>query len=112
MNPLNIINTAKLVKSILVKFPETRDSDNLLWLRVIEHTAWQNKRFGELQEMTVPYFLRNVARLNLPHYETVSRTRRKIQANCPELRGTAEAGKRRSRLENKYRQFARLKKDV
>lgn len=109
---MNIINTAKLVKSILAKYPETRDSDNLLYLRAIEVVARQNKSFGELQKMTVPHFLRNMQRLNLPHYDTVSRARRKIQANHPELRGTAEAGKRRSRLENEYRQFARLKQDV
>lgn len=107
-----IINTAQIVKTILAKHPETRDSDNLLWLRVIEKVAWHNKRFGELQEMTVPYFLRNVHKLNLPNYETVSRARRKLQENYPELRGTAGAGKRRKRLETKYREFARFGNNV
>ena len=45
--------------------------------------------------------------LGLPSYESVSRTRRKLQAKYPELAGSRPAQKRRATGEKAYRKYAK-----
>lgn len=69
----------KIVKNILIEYPQTRNSDNLLYLTVIETIGKGNI------EKPISEILLNLEELGLPCFETVRRTRQKLQAEFPEL---------------------------
>lgn len=107
-----LLNTARIVEEVLTDYPETRNDDNLLWLKVLEIAEGENNYPGintrpDICDLTVDYLLKNVRYLKLPSYETVSRSRRKIQAKNPELRGTERVTKSRAFAEELYREFAK-----
>ena len=81
MNELK--TTTKLVKSILEENKQARNSDSFLYLKVLEHIS--EKEGFAINYMTVPYFLENMKDYGFPGFETVRRTRQKIQATFPEL---------------------------
>ncbi len=89
-----ISRTHKLVKEILETDPKTRNSDDLLYLDIIERSCPLKTTIGSL--------FRNREYLGIPPYETVRRTRQKIQAEHPELRGDE---KRRQRAKD-FRAYA------
>lgn len=91
--------TIQLVKAILEKYPETRDDDNLLWAKVLEAVNFDSS------DMTLSFVLENVKRYGLPSFQTVSRARRKVQQDHPELKGTARIQQKRKEQEQKYREF-------
>lgn len=99
------LNKTTLVKTILTHFPQTRDNDYLLWLKVLETATHCD--YIDFLNMPVKQFLSWVKYMKAPHYETVSRTRRKLQEHYPELRASAETQAARDELEEEYRQFAR-----
>lgn len=70
----------KIVTQILEKNPKTRNSDNELYIAVIEEIGQGNsdKPIGEI--------LLNLKSLGLPCYESVGRARRKIQSEREDLR--------------------------
>ena len=72
-------NTTKIVKEILQAYPDTRNSDNLLYIKVCEilNSAALNKPFWIV--------LANLKDWDLPGFETVRRARQKLQATYPEL---------------------------
>lgn len=104
---MEIIKTAHLVKTILETHPETRDDDYLLWLKVLEVTCERDPK-----PLTVGEFLKCVKCSSFPHFETVSRSRRKAQEKYPKLRGTAETQAARAELEEEYIAFARSKAKI
>ena len=93
-------NTTKMVKYVLEKEPRTRNSDNLLWLEVVRLVNQ-----GVLR-MPLAVVMNNLKEFNLPSIETVGRCRRKLQADIPALRGTAEVQDFRSGLEAEFREWA------
>ena len=102
---MNVQNTAKLVKSILENNPAARNSDYTLWLEVLrEYTAFYGCS-ALLKSWTVEDFLSRSHTL-VPCFESVSRARRKIQAEYPELKGTRKVQEARAELEEEYREFA------
>lgn len=105
---MRLMNITKLVKEILEYIPSTRDDDYLLWLKVLEITATAveyNATFAHC--ITLNDFLSTAKYSNYPHFETVSRARRKIQENYPELRASAETQAARSELEEQYKEYAK-----
>ncbi len=102
---MNVYNIAGLVKDILTRNPDARNSDYTLWLEVLkEYTAFHGCS-ALLKSWTVEDFLARGHTL-VPRFESVSRARRKIQAKYPELRGTRKVQEARAELEEKYREFA------
>lgn len=71
------------VKELLESDPRLRESDNKLWARII------NNRIGSVQvtEITAYQLLCMVANNELPNWDTLTRARRVIQEDYPELRG-------------------------
>lgn len=72
--------TRRIVKNILTYYPETRNrKDDLLYIKVVEalNRGALNKPFAEV--------MANLEELGLPCFETVRRTRQKLQAEFPEL---------------------------
>ena len=100
------MRTSNLVKDILTEKPATRNSDSLLYLKVIEKIAAQSEHPIDLTQLTVPYFLCNIKKLKFPYFETVRRARQKIQEKHPELRSTAEVESVKAEKEKVFRAYA------
>lgn len=97
----NLKNIKELVKSILENSPETRSSDMLLYFRVC-----QIKNSGALD---IPFgaVITNLDRFYLPPFESVRRTRQKVQAECPHLAPCKKVEEFRAENEVAFREFAR-----
>ena len=81
MNELK--KTSKLVKAILEQDGRARNSDSFLYLKVIEHIA--DVKGYNLYGISVPVFLVSMKEYGFPPFESVRRSRQKIQADFPEL---------------------------
>ena len=93
--------TLVLVKDILVAHPAARDSDMCLYSIIVSrlNPAAARMPFGEV-----------ILRLNdlgLPCFETVRRTRQKVQAEHPDLKGSVKTRSFRSINEEIHKEFAR-----
>ena len=90
-------NYYNLVKQALVENPEARDDDMLLYAMIIAKS-----------DMVKPYeafyyVLQSAKERKLPSYESVTRARRKVQEQEPELRGTMR--RRRLQEEEEYHDY-------
>lgn len=101
-----LLKISNLVKEILTDIPDTRNSDSYLYLKVLERVAEKSETPLDLKKISVPYFLCNVKKLNCPYFETVSRTRRKIQEHHPELQGKPEVETVRNTKEKVFKGYA------
>ena len=79
-------------------------TDNHLYLMVLEH--YSGLRGIDIHAMTVPVFLKELDRRSFPGFETVRRSRQKVQATYPDLAPSEAVGKRRAKNEVVYREFA------
>lgn len=70
-----------MVYSILETNPETRSDDFLLFYEVLKDLS--------LDYCDLNYIFKNHAILGVPSFETITRCRRKIQHDHPELSGAA-----------------------
>ena len=103
MNDLK--TTTKLVKAILEQDEMARNSDSFLYLKVIETIADQKgiNLFG----ISVPVFLVSMMENGFPPFESVRRTRQKIQEHHPELGACDKVAGMRMINETTFRQYAR-----
>ena len=86
-----------VVKTILTEYPQTRNSDNLLYLTVIETIGKGNV------EKPISEILLNLEELGLPCFETVRRTRQKLQVEFPELQACDIVQDFRAEREEEFR---------
>ena len=100
-----IKHTSDLVHEILKAEPICRNSDNVLYLRVLQTIGKQNGI--DINKMSVPTLFYNMGSLKLPAFETVRRTRQKVQECNPELRATDTVEAYRTVLEEEYKDYAR-----
>lgn len=100
-----LITTTNLVKTILETAPQTRNSDSLLYLKVLEHIALQ--KGVDLQLLSVSAFLTSMNIFGFPCFETVRRTRQKIQREYPELAANKTVQEFRAENEQEYRGYAK-----
>jgi len=86
-----------IVKKILEDYPQTRDCDPKLYIKVVErlNRGALNRPFEEV--------MFNLKELGLPCFETVRRTRQKLQQEIPELRACDKVQDYRTCQEEKYR---------
>lgn len=96
---------AELVQHILKEDEKARNSDNILYLKVLEH--YSERKGIDLHQMTVPVFFLQMNDYGFPVFESVSRSRRKMQETYPDLVATGVVGRRRAKKENEYREFAK-----
>lgn len=81
-----IETVSNMVYEVLVDEPATRDNDQLLWLTVVS----ENSNFCEQlnsAERASGFLFRIFRNGQVPAFETITRTRRKIQKKHPHLRG-------------------------
>jgi len=83
-----ITNIRGTVENLLREEPKYRDSDTLLWARIVQDYLGG---FDILRAMSAYELLRKFTKGELPSYESVSRARRMVQQDNEELRGTAYA---------------------
>ena len=88
-----------LVREVLEINKMARDDDFYLVLNV----------YGEIcpnvRDKDFSYVMANHKQLKLPSFESITRARRKLQAEYPELRGSEEVRGRRSKEEDKFRKY-------
>ena len=68
---MKLRNMTELVRIIMEQQPETRSSDNLLYIEVLKRTANQN-----VLNLPVQLFYQNLTEWQLPSIETVGRCRK------------------------------------
>lgn len=98
-------NTAKLCKQILTEFPDSRNSDTKLYYYICKIHLEKIGVDIERVSLESALLYRNI--YGLPNFETVRRSRQKIQAECPELSGSNAVEIRRMEREEIFREFAK-----
>lgn len=101
----NLKTLMALVEDILTRYPQTRNCDGLLWLKVLEIQA-QEKDI-DLRMLSVPSFLPRIGELGFSPFESVRRNRQKLQAAFPHLAASKAVQDMRAEQEVAYRDFAR-----
>ena len=94
-------NTKELVKSILEQDEKTRSSDMQLYFEVC------NRINPEALDAPFCLVIMNLDKLRLPPFESVRRSRQKVQAECPHLAACPEIQVFRAENEETFREFAR-----
>ena len=89
------------VRRILERNQDARNDDMVLYL-VLCNACLKDAGALPLAEIMTQYKY-----LGLPSFESVSRTRRKLQARYPELAGSHPVRKKRSAGEHDYRRYAK-----
>jgi hypothetical protein len=97
--------TKALVKHILETDKRARNSDSYLYLKVIKH--YDTVHDTDFCRMTVADFLLGGSAVDVPPFESVRRTRQKVQEECPHLSAYGDIEMLRELNEEAYREFAR-----
>ena len=88
-----------IIEKVLKENPETRSSDNLLYLKTIEEIKPGSS------SLSIATVLRNLKEYKLPQFETVRRSRQKIQSENKDLLGSKETQRRRHQLEEEFHDY-------
>ena len=99
--------TTKIVEMILKECPETRNSDGVLYVKVIEFISNLAGCKQPFQKMTVERFFNALTTLPVPPFETVRRTRQKLQRQNPELSAPERIKRKRADKEAAFRIYAK-----
>ncbi len=97
----NLKTWTELIKTILEQQPETRSSDNLLYIEVLKSCS--NR---QVLDMPVRMFYQKMKELQLPSIESIGRCRRKLQHENAKLRATPEVQDWRYDKEAEFMRFA------
>ena len=89
--------TRKIVKNILTDYPQTRNSDALLYVKVVQrlNSSALKKPFWVV--------MLNLKKMGLPCFETVRRSRQWCQKEFPKLKADDVVQDYRTMLEEEYR---------
>ena len=98
-------STKHLVSLILNQDEKARNSDSYLYFRVINTIADKNNI--DLTKIPVTSFLLNMNQFPFPPFESVRRTRQKVQEECPHLSASPKIEGFRAENEQIFREFAR-----
>ena len=98
-------STKLIVKTILEQDQRARNSDSYLYFKVLERLG--KERGFCLDYVSVTTFLLHMAEWGLPPFESVRRTRQKLQAEFPELSANKKVTEFRAENEAAFRDFAR-----
>lgn len=94
-----------LVREILESDEMARSDDDYLYLLVLSKVA--NKKGDNLWAFSFGCFQLSHRKLGYPPFETVRRSRQKLQRKFPELRANKKVAEQRSDNETTYRQFVK-----
>lgn len=100
-----LISTNALVETLLKQESVCRNSDNFLYYRVISEIA--KRKSIDLNNVSILSFLLSMSGDEFPAFETVRRTRQKVQERYPELQSIKRIKEKRKANEEIFREFAR-----
>lgn len=100
-----LIKTTEIVKEILINDEKARNSDNYLNYLVLKKIGEQ--KGIDIDHTSIMQYLMHLKEWGFPSFETIRRTRQKIQAECPELAANSTIEGYRMINEKKYREYAR-----
>lgn len=100
-----IRNVEKLVKQVLIENEAAREDDFRLVYEVYK------KILPNIDNLSFTDVMLNHKYYNLPYFESVRRTRPKLQNQFPELQARPEVVEARSQEEVEYRNYALSKDD-
>lgn len=101
----NLKTTKALVQAILERDQRARNSDYFLYFLVIKTIA--EKNHINLKQITVTDFLLNMERSSVfPPFESVRRSRQKVQAEFPHLAACKTVEEFRAENEEAFREFS------
>lgn len=101
----DIICTSNLVWEVLLNNRAARNSDNVLYLLVCDRRL--KEKGLSVDKLSFKEGLLAQKEYNLPNFETVRRTRQKLQAQFPELIGSKDVSGGRTKREKAFREYAR-----
>lgn len=79
-----IKNIQDVVKDALIRYPKYRDNDN----KLVAYIWWKHLKNNNIPEDIIAMdFLQLYAKNELPQADAITRARRKVQEENPELRG-------------------------
>lgn len=79
-----IKNIQDVVKDALIRYPKYRDDDN----KLVAYIWWKHLKKNNIPEDIIAMdFLQLYAKNELPQADAITRARRKVQEENPELRG-------------------------
>jgi hypothetical protein len=100
-----LIQTQKLVKIILESDEKARNSDSFLYFRVLNVLG--KEKGLDMDCIPVTAFLLKMKEWGFPPFESVRRSRQRVQQQFPELSAKKTVAEKREENEEVYRQFAR-----
>lgn len=98
---LELLTLDRLITAVLKKYPETRNSDLTLYLKLCELIN------PEAMQMPFGYVMAHSKEYGLPNYESVGRARRKAQENNSELQAVETVKEKRQRNIAIFQDYAR-----
>lgn len=107
---VDLKTTTSIVKAILEENERTRNSDSYLYLKVLEYIG--NQKGIYFTRWTVQELLTWMADYNLPPFESVRRTRQKVQQTYPHLAACDRVAEQRMANEEVYRAYAKGAQNV
>lgn len=102
---MSLRNTTDLVYGILLEDEAARDSDNELYVKVLEY--YGSKLGVNFDRVSVSSFFKHYRHYHIPSIETVGRCRRKLQEEYIELASSNFVTCERRDREAQFRDFAR-----
>lgn len=109
---MEIIKLYDLVKKLLQEKEELRGDDDLLYLTVIRivHPYWNNGRITtDIENATIGEFFTSRKSVKLPTFESVTRCRRKVQEEKPDLRPCKKVQEARRMKQDEFYKWSQLK---
>ena len=100
-----LYTTTELVRELLTNEPQTRNSDIFLYLRVLQTIGKQ--RGVDINNMPVIRFFLHLSQYGFPPFESVRRSRQKLQEHNPELASNSNVEAQRELNEEAFREFVR-----
>ena len=97
---------SEIIKTLLLKSENCRSSDDFLYCEVIKNI------YPNILNLTAEQFFYKRKNYKIPSFESVSRCRRKLQEEHPELRLPKKVQEARQIQEEKFYNFAKLKQQA
>lgn len=101
----NLKNISKLVKEILEEYRAARDNDDYLYYIICKRKLAAQGL--DIDKISVADMLLNRKSYDIPKFESVRRTRQKVQEQEPTLASSTVVAVHREALEAMFRDFAR-----
>ena len=92
------------VLAVLKEYPEARNDDMKLYLLVSEACIYDTHGIGDFRFEDV---MSNYKAYGIPCFESIRRTRQKIQAKHPELGCSPEVRRARHKMQRVYSDYAK-----